>query len=137
MTPPAIRSRQRAERHRERAVSHRADADLLLVRYGKPDSAGALLYEAAKQCINEQCINALANQAGQNPGSTGAKKSFLSGLASQPPVSSLDLEYGWTAASQLHIHTDRGHLEADEFRDAWVKAQAFVADMLLIHAGGR
>ena len=132
MTPSAIRSRQRAERHRERAVSYRADADLLLVRYGKPDSAGALLYEAAKQCIN-----ALANQAGQNPGSTGAKKSFLSGLASQPPVSSLDLEYGWTAASQLHIHTDRGHLEADEFRDAWVKAQAFVADMLSIYAGGR
>ena len=132
MTPSAIRSRQRAERHRERAVSYRADADLLLVRYGKPDSAGALLYEAAKQCIN-----ALANQAGQNPGSTGAKKSFLSGLASQPPVSSLDLEYGWTAASQLHIHTDRGHLEADEFRDAWVKAQAFVADMLLIYAGSR
>ena len=132
MTPSAIRSRQRAERHRERAVSYRADADLLLVRYGKPDSAGALLYEAAKQCIN-----ALANQAGQNPGSTGAKKSFLSGLASQPPVSSLDLEYGWTAASQLHIHTDRGHLEADEFRDAWVKAPAFVADMLSIYAGGR
>ena len=83
MTPSAIRSRQRAERHRERAVSYRADADLLLVRYGKPDSAGALLYEAAKQCIN-----ALANQAGQNPGSTGAKKSFLSGLlpASRPAV---------------------------------------------------
>ena len=132
MTPSAIRSRQRAERHRERAVSYRADADLLLGQYGKPDSAGALLYEAAKQCIN-----ALANQAGQNPGSTGAKKSFLSGLASQPPVSSLDLEYGWTAASQLHIHTDRGHLEADEFRDAWVKAPAFVVDMLLLYASGR
>ena len=98
MTPSAIRSRQRAERHRERAVSYRADADLLLVRYGKPDSAGALLYEAAKQCINEQCINALANQAGQNPGSTGAKN--LSCPAS--PASHPSVRWTWNMAGRQH-----------------------------------
>lgn len=47
MTPADSRYRQRAERHRARAVSYRDDANLLLTQYNKLDSAGALLYEAA------------------------------------------------------------------------------------------
>ena len=132
MTTTSIRSRQRAERHRARAISYRADAVLLLEQYGEPDSAGALLYEAAKQCVN-----ALANQAGENPGTTGAKVAFLRSLASQPPGSLLNLGYGWGAANQLHIHADRGNLDEAKFRAAWTNTQTFIANMLAIYAAGQ
>ena len=131
MTTVPIRSRRRAELHRSRAVSYRADAELLLEQYGKPDSAGALLYEAAKQCIN-----ALANQAGENPGTTGAKSAFLRSLVNQPHGSRLNLEYGWPAAIRLHIHADRGNLNEARFRDSWAEAQTFIADLLSIYAAG-
>ena len=52
-----------------RATSYHEDANLMLERYGKPYSAAALLYEAAKQCVN-----AVANLSSQNPGAVGAKK---------------------------------------------------------------
>lgn len=131
MTTASMRNRQRAELHQARAISYRADAELLLEQYGKPDSAGALLYEAAKQCIN-----ALANQAGENPGTTGAKAAFLRRLVNQSQGSRLNLEYGWPAAIRLHIHADRGNLNEARFSDSWTEAQTFITDMLAIYAAG-
>ena len=129
MTTPDNRSRQRAERHHARAISFRDDAELLLGQYDKPDSAGALLYESAKQCIN-----ALANLAGRNPGATGAKTAFLENVARQHPGYQNALAAGWLAASRLHIHADRGNLDDAQFRDSWAEAQTFIANLLSIYA---
>ena len=107
------RYRQKTERHRAGAVSYRDDANLLLTQYNKPDSAGALLYEAAKQCIN-----AVSNSNGQNPGATGSKTRYLETVAAQPPGDGFDLAVGWEAAMRLHIHADRGHLSEADFRKA-------------------
>ena len=130
MTPNS-RYAERARRHREMAIGYREDAELLQQRYGKPNSAGALIYESAKQCIN-----AVANQSVQNPGATGSKTRFLESLAARPTANAFDLESGWNAAMQLHLHADRGHLEAVEFQRAWDAAQVFIDDMLAIYAGG-
>ncbi len=130
MTQADSRHRQRAERHRARAVSYRDDANLLLAQYNKPDSAGALLYEAAKQCIN-----ALSNWNGQNPGATASKTRYLETVAAQPPGDGFNLAVGWEAAMRLHIHADRGHLTPTEIRAAWLLAQSFIDDMLAIYAG--
>ena len=70
------RYRRRAFRHEARAHNYRRQADLLLQRDADFDCAGALLYEAAKQCIN-----AVANQRGENPGTTGGKVNALRGIA--------------------------------------------------------
>ncbi len=94
------------------------------------DSAGALLYEAAKQCIN-----AIANQRGLNPVSTGAKRRFLR-TATVGATVPLDLMRAWRAAETLHVHADRGHLEPSDFEEAWATAQAFINQMLLIYADG-
>lgn len=132
MTQANNRYRQRAERHRSRAVSYRDDANLLLRRYGRPDSAGALIYEAAKQCVN-----AVANWNGQNPGATGSKTRHLEAIAAQPPGDGFNLVVGWDAAMRLHIHADRGHLSDQDFQQAWWQAQSFIDDMLSIyHAAG-
>ncbi len=122
--------RRRAEFHFARARSYREDADLMLERYNKPYSAAALLYESAKQCIN-----AVANLNGQNPGAVGAKRAYLRNLTSQSPGNQSDLMQGWEATTRLHIHADRGHLAEGDFRDAWQAAQAFIDDMLTIYAG--
>ena len=128
MTTANDRYRQRAELHRARAVSYLEDANLLLTRYDKPDSAGALLYESAKQCIN-----AIANRNDENPGATGAKTRYLGRIASQPLGSRFALEPGWDAAMRLHVHADRGHLTAERFQEAWQLAQTFIDDMLSIY----
>ena len=120
--------RRRAEFHLARARSFLGDANLMLEQYDKPDSAAALLYESAKQCIN-----AIANLNGQNPGAVGAKKAYLRSLAGQPLGSQFDLIHGWEFATRLHIHADRGHLARDLFRDAWQVTQAFIDDMLAIY----
>ena len=111
-----------------RATSYREDAGLMLERYDKPDSAAALLYESAKQCVN-----AVANLNGQNPGAVGAKKAYLRNLTIRHPGNRLDLMQGWEASTQLHIHADRGHLTEEDFRDAWQTAQAFIDGMLTIY----
>ena len=69
---------RRAQFHLARAISYREDADLMLERYDKPYSAAALLYESAKQCVN-----AVANLNGQNPGAVGAKRAYIRNLMSQ------------------------------------------------------
>ena len=122
---------RRARFHLARATSYREDAGLILERYDKPDSAAALLYESAKQCVN-----AVANLNGQNPGAVGAKRAYLRSLTRQYPGNRFDLIRGWEFATRLHIHADRGHLTEDLFRDAWQAAQAFIDDMLTIYASG-
>ena len=131
ITPPNSRFLARAQGHRDRAQSYLDDANLLLTQYDKPDSAGALLYESAKQCIN-----AIANHNGQNPGATGAKTRYLENFATETAVRRYSLAESWDSAMQLHIHADRGHLSAQDFEEAWLSAQAFVANMLAIYAGG-
>lgn len=108
------------------AANYRADAELMLER-NRPYSAGALLYESAKQCVN-----ALANQQGQNPGYTRAKTQYVRNIAGLNPHARL--ENGWQSASHLHIHADRGHLNQEDFHQAWLVTQAFIADMLDIFA---
>ena len=130
MTPENRGGHERAERYRSRAISYREDAVLLLEQYGKPDSAYALIYEAAKQCIN-----AVANQQGGNPGATGTKTRYLSSIASQSISDQFDLERGWEAAMRLHIHADRGHLDTEAQEQAWLLAQVFIDDMLSVYSG--
>lgn len=110
------------------ARNYRADANLMLER-DRPYSAGALLYESAKQCVN-----ALANQQGQNPGYTRAKTQFVRNIAEPYPRTRSELRDGWQSASRLHIHADRGHLDEEDFHQDWRITQTFIADMLDIFA---
>ena len=120
--------RERAIRHEARARNYRRQSELLLQRDADTDCAGALLYEAAKQCIN-----ALANQRGQNPGTTGGKVNVLRQIAGT--VADDDsLMRNWHHADRLHIHADRGNLLWDEFTVSWEATQAFVESMLNIYA---
>ena len=119
---------QLAARHELRARNYRLQAErLLLEQYTDLDSAGALLYESAKQCIN-----AIANQQGLNPVSTGAKRRFLRSLAEEV-TGSPDLMQAWRSVETLHVHADRGHLAPPDFLEAWTNAQAFIDQMLLIY----
>ena len=120
--------RPRAERYLARALNYRDDANLLRERE-RLDSAGALMYESAKQCIN-----AVANLQDQNPGPTGAKVTFLRNILEQSPGSQFDLMRGWRAATHLHLHADRGHMTGEEFNEAWIMAEVFVGDMLAVYA---
>ncbi|MYC34966.1 MAG: hypothetical protein F4X64_17560 [Chloroflexi bacterium] len=125
---PTDQYRQRAVRHEARARNYRRQANLLLERDDDTDCAGALLYESAKQCIN-----AVANQRGRNPGTTGGKVSVVRELAQEDP-SDTSLMPNWQRADRLHIHADRGNLNAIEYAEAWEQAQAFVESMLNIYA---
>ena len=84
------------------ARAYRADASLMLER-SRLHSAGELLYESAKQCIN-----AVANQEGQIPGYTRAKTMYVRSIAGQHSNARFNLATGWQVASHLHIHADRG-----------------------------
>lgn len=118
---------ERAVRHHAMALNYRRQSALLLEREGDRDCAAALAYESAKQCIN-----AVANQRGDNPGSTGAKVNALRSI-SELEQTGTTLMGNWRAATQLHIHADRGHLTATEFMESWQQAQAFINAMLSIY----
>lgn len=122
--------RRRAERHEARARNYLQKAEMLLNEYDDPDSSGALMYEAAKQCIN-----AIANQRGTNPGSTIGKVRALRSLVEELPVPT-DLIRDWGHANKLHIHADREILNDAEYAASWEGARAFVDDMLNIYAAG-
>ena len=109
---------------------YREDAVSLLER-DRFHSAGALLYESAKQCVN-----AVANQRGQNPGYTRAKTIYVENIAGQYAYTRFALTNGWQSASHLHIHADRGYLSEEDFRQAWRATQTFIDDMLDIYASG-
>ena len=100
---------QRAIRHEARARNYRRQANLLLERDDDTDCAGALLYESAKQCIN-----AVANQRGRNPGTTGGKVNVVRELAREE-TSGTSLMQNWQRTDRLHIHADRGNLNAAEY----------------------
>ena len=106
---------------------YQADANLLLER-GRPHSAGTLLYESAKQCLN-----AVANKRGDNPVYTREKMRYLGDIADQYPGRQLVLEDGWRAALRLHLHADRGSLADDAFESNWRDAQMFIDHMLEIY----
>ncbi len=116
---------RRAAGHAENARRYRSNADALL-RDGEPESAGELLYCAAKRCIN-----AIANQQGNNPVKTQAKINALRRILLR--AGSSELMDGWQAAARLHIYADQSHLNADEFNTDWGNARAFVAAMLDIY----
>ena len=118
---------QRAVRHEARARNYRRQANLLLERDNDADCAGALLYESAKQCIN-----AVANQRGSNPGTTGGKVNVVRELAREEP-SGVSLMQNWQRTDRLHIHADRGNLNAAEYAEAWEQAQTFIETMLTIY----
>ncbi len=121
--------REKAAFHETRARNYRRQAQLLLERDNDPDSAGALLYESAKQCIN-----ALANQQGLDPLSTDAKYNFLRSITAGEPGIPYLIQC-WRAADRLHINADRGHLAASQFREYWARAQDFIEAMLGLYAG--
>ena len=119
---------RRAVRHEARARNYLQKAEMLLNEYNDPDSAGALLYEAAKQCIN-----AVANQRGTNPGSTGGKVNELRSIETQH-TDYPNLMKRWRLADNLHIHADREFLTASQYAEAWDGARSFIDDMLSIYA---
>ena len=107
-TSRADRLRRRAPIHAASARRYRRNANTLLER-GEPESAGALLYESAKRCIN-----AIANQQGGNPVKTTAKVLALQSVAAQG-LTDFDLMRGWRNATSLHTHADQGHLTDAQF----------------------
>ena len=125
---PSERYAERAVRHAARARNYRRQAVLMLERDSDIDCAAALLYESAKQCIN-----AIANQRGANPGATGGKVNVLREVAASEANGTALLE-NWQHADKLHIHADRGHLSGGEFDRSWQQAQAFITAMLAIYA---
>ena len=117
----------RAARHEARARNYLQKAEMLLNEYDDPDSSGALMYEAAKQCVN-----AIANQRGTNPGSTVSKVSALRSLVEEQPGPT-DLMRDWGHANKLHIHADREILTDTEHAASWEGARSFIDDMLTIY----
>ena len=117
----------RAERHLSMVGIYRADAMLLFER-GSLLSAGTLLYESAKQCLN-----AVSNKQGINPVYTREKMRYLGAMVDRYPDIQSILEYGWQAALKLHVHADRGNLTNDDFRSNWDLAQTFIDSMLEIY----
>ena len=117
--------RRRAVGHAENARRYRRNADALL-RDGERESAGELLYGAAKRCIN-----AIANQQADNPVKTQAKINALRRILRRAGRSGL--MDGWQAAARLHIHADQSVLDLVQFTRDWDTAQGFVAAMLDIY----
>ena len=122
--------RRRADEHRTEALRYRRNADALLVQ-GERVSAGALLYESAKRCIN-----AVANQQGSNPVRTRSKFQFLRTIAAQG-LTDFNLLAGWHESTNLHSHADQSHLTDGAFRVAWDTTQTFIAEMLAIYDQGQ
>lgn len=117
--------RERAIRHEARARNYRRQAEALLQR--DADCAGALIYEAAKQCIN-----AVANQRGSNPATIGGKINVLRALSTNENEAPELMRY-WQGAERLHIHADRGNLDTARYDEAWAQVQAFIDTMLAIY----
>lgn len=120
----------RAESFRSRAAQHAASARryqrnaAALLAQGELESAGELLYCAAKRGIN-----AVAGQRGENPVRTHEKVRLLRSIAVRAGAG-IDLMDHWRAAARLHAHGDQSYLTDNEFQDAWDRTQAFIAAML-------
>lgn len=123
------RDQQRAARFESRARNYQRQAQRMFGQDNDPDCAAILIYEAAKQCIN-----AVANQHGLNPGPTGAKEDFLDSIAGHTGTPA-NLVSWWKSAAQLHIYADREHLSQTDYAEAWARAEAFIAYMLGLYVG--
>ena len=126
----AAGSRRRAEFYAARARAYRRYANLLLERYAAADPAGALLYEAAKQCIN-----AVANLRGENPATTVAKRRALHDIARAEDDGTAIIRH-WEDALKLHVHADRGFVAGLDIEETWDGAQVFIEMMLGIYGRG-
>ena len=118
---------EKASWHLSMASVYRADATMLLERDSQ-HSAGTLLYESAKQCLN-----AVANSRGHDPVYTREKMQYLRVIGMLYPAVQANLEDGWRAAMALHIHADQGRLTEDEFQENWDKSQSFIDAMIEIY----
>ena len=105
MTQSDSESIRRAEWHLSMVAVYRAAADLM-VEHGSPHSAGTLLYESAKQCLN-----AVANRRGRNPMHTRDKMRYLGDLVIQYPDSQ-PCSGRWMAGSH-ETSSPRGSGEPD------------------------
>ena len=130
MATPGRRGRPDAAQRIVQAREYLRLARLLREREEAHNAAGALLYEAAKQCIN-----AVANQRGQDPVPTVAKFYFLVSLANED-ASRTSLTKNWHSAVDLHINADRLNLTESQFEDTWHTAELFIDQMLKIYAQG-
>ena len=120
---------QRADEYRELAQelleqSYRARA---LRAEVLADAAGALLYEAAKQCVN-----AVANLRGSDPQDNRAKIDEITAVIAQG-FTTFNLRGGARAAWDLHIHADQGDLTTVDFRERFALATDFIGEMQAIY----
>ena len=130
MSTPNRREGPDAAQREAQAREYLRVASLVRERDGSDNAAGALLYESAKQCIN-----AVANRQGQDPGPTSAKYYFLVSLAAGDALRA-SLTEDWNAVMDLHINADRLNLSEFQFEDSWQIAYSFIDQMLQIYAQG-
>ena len=126
----------KARRHYQRAEAYRELAQELLEQSSRAtatrspilaDSAGAPLYEAAKQCVN-----AVANLHGRDPQENHAKIAEIRRIIADNQTS-VDLQDGAHSAWELHIHADQGNLSPEGFRERFTLTIAFIAEMQAIY----
>ena len=90
-------------------------------------ASGALLYEAAKQCVN-----AVANLNGRDPQANHEKMAALRAIASaHPTYPNLigDSRMAW----ELHIHADQEHLTQQVLTAYSESTRRFIMDMRSIY----
>ena len=132
MTQPREPGPDKARWHYQRADEYRELARELLEQSSRAsalraevlaDAAGALLYEAAKQCVN-----AVANLRGRDPQDNRAKLDEINAIIAQG-LTPFNLRGGARAAWDLHVHADQGALTPDDFKEQFAYALAFVNEM--------
>ena len=98
------------------------DADIRLA------SAGAFLYEAAKQSVN-----AVANLNGRDPQANQDKMDALRTIANAHPTTYPNLIVDSRAAWELHIHADQFNLPPDDLASRLERTHRFIADLQSIY----
>ena len=135
MTLPSEPGPAKAARHYRRAGEYYELAQGFLTRAsGDAEAAdilvaagGALLYEAAKQCVN-----AVANLTGRDPQANHEKMAALRVIANaHPTYPNLigDSRMAW----ELHIHADQEHLTPRELTAYSESTRRFIMDMRSIY----
>ena len=135
MTQPREPGPAKASWHYQRAGAFRQLADDLIEQsHATPyraeilaDTAGALIYEAAKQGIN-----AVANLRGRDPQDNRAKMAEINRIIAEGLTQS-DLRSGSQGAWELHIHADQGNLMPERFTQQLANATAFIDEMQAIY----
>ena len=123
MTLPSEPGPAKAARHYRRAGEYYELAQGFLARAsgdaGAADilvaAGGALLYEAAKQCVN-----AVANLNGRDPRGNHEKMAALRVIANAHPAYP-HLIRGSRTAWDLHIHADQGNSALPDLASGWSK----------------